>query len=137
MRPTIFAEQFLVLLLEVSGESSGGRYDASRRLNLREDGSPAVELNAPELATTTKVRREADDFQRDATLVATGTKAPREPDDLHRDELMLATTTRQAPGEQDDFSREEPWSATRTAIRAEADDFARDGSDAAVSAAGR
>ena len=128
MRQTMFAEQFLVPLLDIDSESGSGRYDAARRLNLREDGRPAVELSAPDLATTTKVRHEADDFQRDATLVATGTKALGEPDDLHRYELLLA---------QDDFRREEPWSATRTAIRAEADDFARDCSVAAVTAAGR
>ena len=106
VRQTLFAEQFLVPLIDVDQESSSGRYDAGRRLSLREDGRPVVELGAPELATTTKVRREADDFHRDATLVATSTKALGEPDDLHRDELLLATTTRNAPGEEDDFSRE-------------------------------
>jgi hypothetical protein len=125
----LFAETFLVPLLDPEQPEPQLTYDEGRDVNVLADGTAYIETApvAP-TQTITEVRAEADDFDRpDEDVVAwsgTDTKVRTETDDFARPP-MLATETRQAPGERDDVSRAERLFDTETAIGGEADDFAR------------
>jgi hypothetical protein len=133
----LFAEAFLVPLLDPEQDEPVLHYDEGRALNLLSDGRPFIETGhagrgfAGRTDTLTEVRAEQDDFDApddDGDMLAqlsTITKVRAERDDFASPEVMFATETRQAPGERDDFCRSEIALSTETAADGEADDFAR------------
>jgi hypothetical protein len=133
----LFAEAFLVSLLDPEQDEPVLHYDEERALTLLSDGRPFIETGhagrafAGRTDTLTEVRAEQDDFDApddDTDMLAqlsTLTKVRAERDDFASPEVMFATETRQAPGEQDDFCRSEANMGTETAVGGESDDFAR------------
>ncbi len=124
----LFAENFTVPLLDAPGTQPELRYDEKRQLNVTADGRPFIELGGHgSTETLTEVRAEQDDYDRpddeDGAHLDTTTKVRRESDDFAHS-LLCGTETRQAPGERDDFARAERLLGTETAIGGEADDFA-------------
>jgi hypothetical protein len=146
----LFAEAFLVSLLDPEHPEPELRYDEERSLNVLVDGRPFIETGAAGRSDTlTEVRAEQDDYDRpedDRGLGAleTITKVKSEREDFVSSTIMFATETRRAPGERDDFARDETPSeyedtfgvqdrgfaraeqigGTQTFVRREREDFA-------------
>jgi putative ATP-grasp target RiPP len=122
----LFAEEFLVPVLDPERPKPELRYDEERQLNVMPDGRPFVEPGrAGSTDTLTEVRSEADDYDPppgDEALATLGTltKVQTERDDFAADTLGLATETRM-PGERDDFAPE-VFLGTYTAGGGEPDD---------------
>ena len=128
----LFVEPFLTQLLDDPGGEPELRYDERRGLSLDATGQPFIETGIGRRADTlTEVRAEQDDFERMNTAVqlATVTKVAREADDFARSHMALGTETRKAP-ESDDWARgerstaAERFSGTKTSVKGETDDFA-------------
>jgi hypothetical protein len=109
----LFAEAFLVPLLDPEQGEPELRYDEERCLNVMRDGRPFIDTGcAGRTDTLTEVRAEQDDFDRSDDEDVFGrldtiTKVRAEGDDFVSPTVMFATETRRAPGERDDFSRSE------------------------------